>query len=79
MDDLLAISLYVQSIILELAEKFKLNKYKIDPPEVYLGWRLENKLFKEQEIWTMSSVDYVKEIINNIEARLTKEVTKLPE
>ena len=78
MDDLLAISLDAQSIILEVAEKLKLKKDNIDPPGVYLGGRLDNKSLNEHEIWTMSSVDYVKVIINNINVRLKKGVITLP-
>ena len=42
MDDLIAISLDSRSIILEVSQKLKLNKGKIDPPEVYLGGKLSN-------------------------------------
>ena len=43
MDDLLAISSVAISVILEVAEKFKLKKDKIDSPEIYLGGRLAKK------------------------------------
>ena len=39
-DDLLTISSDTRSVILEVAEKFKLKKDKINPPEIYLGGRL---------------------------------------
>ena len=42
-DDLLAISSDARSVILEVAEKFKLKKDNIDPPDIYLGGRLANK------------------------------------
>ena len=42
-DDLLAISLDERSVILEIVEKFKLKKDKIEPPEIYLGGRLAKK------------------------------------
>ena len=44
-DDLLAISSDARSVILEVTEKFKLRKDKIEPPEIYLGRRLAKKLF----------------------------------
>ena len=50
---MLAISLHAQSIILEVTEKFKLKKEKIEQPEVYLGGRLEKNSLNGQEIWTM--------------------------
>ena len=76
--DLLEILLDARSIILELAEELKLEKENIDPPEVYLGGRIAKKSFNGQEIWTISSVCYVKAIVKNIEVRLTKEGMKLP-
>ena len=78
MDYLLAISLYSISIILEVAEKYKLRKDNIEPRKLFLGWSLSKKSLNGQEIWTMSSVDYAKAILKNIEVRLTKEVMKLP-
>ena len=69
-DDLLAISAIARDVMLEVAETFKLKKGKIEPPEVYLGGRLEKKQLNGKWIWTMSSVDYVKAIIKNVEVRL---------
>ena len=66
-DNLLAISSDAISVMLEVAEKFKLKKDKIEPPEIYLGRRLANKSLKGKNIWTMSSVDYLKGIIKNVE------------
>ena len=79
MDNLLAISLDKGSIIFEVADKLKLKKDKIDQPALYLGSRISNKPLNGQEIWTISRTYYVKVIINNIEVRLKKEGTKLPE
>ena len=42
-DDLLMISSVAISVILEVAEKFKLKKDKIDSPEIYIGGRLAKK------------------------------------
>ena len=56
-----------------------MKKDKIDQPEVYLGERLANNSLNGQDIWTMSSVDYTKMIIKNIEIRLKKEGRTLPE
>ena len=77
-DDLLAISSDARSVILEVAEKFKLNKDKIEPPEIYLGGRLAKKSLNRKEIWTMSSVNYVKVIINNVKVIMVKEGMRLP-
>ena len=56
-DDLLAISSDARSVILEVAEKFKLKKDKIEPPDTYLGGMLDNKSLNGKEICNMSSVD----------------------
>ena len=42
-DDLLAILSDARSVILEVAEKFKLKKDKIEPLEIYLGRRISKK------------------------------------
>ena len=77
-DDLLAISIDATSVIREVAERFKLKRDKIIPPEIYLGGRLAKKRLNGRDVWTMSSVDYVKAIIKNLEERLRKEGRKLP-
>ena len=56
-DYFLAISSDARSVILEVAENFKLKKDKIEPPVIYLGGRLAKKSLNGKEIWTMSSVD----------------------
>ena len=77
-DDLLAISSDARLVILEVAEKFKLKKDKIDQPEIYLGGRLAKKSLNGKEIWTISSVGYVKSIIKNVKVRIVKEGMRLP-
>ena len=77
-EDLFAISSDARLVILEVAEKFILKKDKIDPPEIYLGGRLAKKSLNGKYIWTISSVDYVKGIIKNVEVRMVKEGIRLP-
>ena len=77
-DDILAISCDATSVMLEIAEKFKFKKDAITPPEIYLGGRLERKSLNGRNIWTLTSRDYVKAIIANLENRLAKRGQKLP-
>ena len=42
-DNLLAISQDVVSVIREVTEKFKMKKDKKEPPEIYLGGKLARK------------------------------------
>ena len=71
-DDLLAISSDGRFVILEVAEMFKLKKDKSELPDIYLGGRLAKKSLNRKDIWTMSSVNYVKEMIKNVEVRMVK-------
>ena len=75
---MLAISSYARSVTLEVAEKFKLKKDKIEPPEIYLGVRLAKKSMNGKEIWTMSSLNYVRKMIKNVEVRMVKKGMRLP-
>lgn len=47
-------------------------------PKKYLGVSLEMKVFNRQNIWTMSSKDYVKLAITNVEGQLGQKGMKLP-
>ena len=69
---MLAISSDARSVILEVAEKFKLKKNKIEPPDIYLGVRLAKNSLNGKDIWNISSVNYVKAIIKNVELRMSK-------
>ena len=77
-DDILTIGHDATSIMLEIGERFKFKKDLIEPPEIYLGGRLECKLLNGRKVWTLSSKDYVKSIINNLETRLQQTGDKLP-
>ena len=60
-----------------IAKDFKFKKDEIKPPEIYLGARLERKELHGQNMWTMTSVDYLKAAIKNLEERLEKKGKKL--
>ena len=50
---MLAISQYAVSVIREVADKFKLKKDKIEPPEIYPRGRLESKELNGNKVWTI--------------------------
>jgi len=56
--------------------KFKGNK--IIEPEFYLGARLKKKQLDNRYVWTMTSHDYVKNAIANIEEQLNSKGMRLP-
>ncbi|KAI2499403.1 Reverse transcriptase (RNA-dependent DNA polymerase) [Fragilaria crotonensis] len=49
---------------------FRLKDNKIEKPEHYLGAQLEQKIIGDVECWTMSSEEYVKAAIVNVETAL---------
>ena len=65
-------------VILEVAANFKLKKDIIESPEIYLGGSLAKNSSNGKYICTMSSVDYVKVIIKNVEVIKVKEGMRLP-
>jgi hypothetical protein len=59
-DDILAISCDARSILEEIQETFKFKNGKIEPPEYYLGAKLQRKNINGLQCWTITSQDYVK-------------------
>ena len=60
-DDILAISCDAESILQDIQSTFKLKNDKIEPPEFYLGAKLQEKLINNVRCWTvMSQQDYIK-------------------
>ena len=55
-----------------VAEKFRLKKDKIEPPEIYPKGRLSRKELNGNQVWSMISVDYVKAVLENLEESLKK-------
>ena len=77
-DDVLGVSVEAIELMQEIQRDFKLKKDKIEPPEIYLGARLELKNLNGKKMWTMCSRDYIKLAVENIESRLTNMGMKLP-
>ena len=76
-DDILCISHKAKETMRLIAKDFKFKKDEIKPPEIYLGARLERKNLNGKNVWTMTSVDYLKAAIKNLEDRLEKKGKKL--
>ena len=77
-DDILAISFDATLPLKSIMQYFKFKKDKIEPPEFYLGARMEKKNLNGKKVWTMTSKDYIKAIVSNLEKRLEKRGMKLP-
>ena len=77
-DDILCISEDPLRPMQQISSLLQFKKDKIEPPEFYLGARLERKELNGKAIWTMTSKDYVKAAVANIEKHLEKRNRKLP-
>ena len=64
--------------MMQVSQKFKFKKNKVEPPNFYLGAKLSKKKLNGRDVWTMSSAEYVKAAIDNIEEQLFKRNQKLP-
>jgi hypothetical protein len=77
-DDIMVISHDTPATTDQLKQVFKLKDDKVEPPEMYLGARLQKKVMNGTDCWTMTSDDYVKTAIRNLEERLAKSGDFLP-
>jgi hypothetical protein len=67
-DDIIAISCDARAILEEVQRTFKLKNDQIEPPEFYLGAKLKAKQIIGIKCWTITSQDYVKAAVKNIES-----------
>ena len=77
-DDILSISHDALRPMKDIEKAFKFKKNLIESPEIYLGARLEKKNLNGKQAWTMSSKDYIKAAISNVETQLKRRNMKLP-
>ena len=77
-DDILAISCNAKEILEEVQRTFKLKNDKIEQPEFYLGAKLREKSINGLKCWTITSQDYVKAAVQNIEEAIKTKKWKLP-
>ena len=76
-DDILCISHDARGPMNDIQATLKFKKDKVEELDFYLGAKLEKKVINGRPVWTMSSVDYVKAAIENVEAQLKKQNKKL--
>ena len=77
-DDILTISERAREIMIQIQESFKFKNDKIEEPSSYLGAKLQKKVINEQTCWSMTSQDYVKAAIDNVETTIKNTRWKLP-
>ena len=77
-DDILAISCDAELILKDVQTTFMFKNDKIELPEFYLGAKLQEKpLNSSTKYWTVSSHDYVKASIRNVQEAIKNTSQKL--
>ena len=77
-DDILAISCEARPILEEVQRTFKLKNDKIEAPDYYLGAKLQLKPLNGIMCWTITSQEYVKAAVRNVEETLRNTRRRLP-
>ena len=77
-DDVLCISHDAEATMKGIQGTFTLKEDKIEVPTNYLGAQVSKKIVDGVSCWTMSSEQYIKAAIVNVEIKLDKEGQCLP-
>lgn len=77
-DDILCISAKAEEVMKQLQTKFKFKNDKIAPPENYLGASVKKKNVDGYEMWSISSYEYVKAAVKNVQEAIKDKHWKLP-
>jgi hypothetical protein len=77
-DDILLISCDPRAILEEIQSTFKFKNGKIEAPEFYLGAKLQKKSINGIQCWRITSQDYVKAAVKNVEEAIKKSGRRLP-
>ena len=77
-DDILVISCHAREILEEVQKTIKLKNDRIEAPEYYLGAKLQEKTISGYKCWTITSQDYVKAAVQNVEETITNTRRRLP-
>lgn len=77
-DDILAISCDAEAILKDVQTTFKLKNDRIETPEYYLGAKLQEKSINNIMCWTITSQDYVKAAVKNVEEATKNSSRSIP-
>ena len=77
-DDALVISERVESILRsELGRYFELKEESIGPPSLYLGGNIQKVVLEDStHAWTLSSSQYVKTAVKNVEEYVNAQIKR---
>lgn len=71
-DDVLCLSVNATEVMHTLQRRFKIKKDLIELPEYYLGARVRKQEIDGYTMWAVSSVEYIKAAVENVEETLSK-------
>ena len=77
-DNILVISVSAMEILQDMQSHVKFKNDKIETPDGYLGAKLGLKSLNGRDVWTMTSVSYIKAAVDNVERALKGKCWKLP-
>lgn len=77
-DDILCVSHDPKATMTGIQATFKLKDDRVEKPETYLGAQLSQKVIHGVECWTMTSEQYIKAAIANVESKLRQSNQRLP-
>ena len=77
-DDILCISAQPRATMSGIQSTFRLKDDKVEKPENYLGAQVMQKIVGGVECWAMTSEQYVKAAIANVEFKLDESGQRLP-
>ena len=66
-DDLIAVSQNAKRVLQDISQDIKLKNDKIEPPDNYIGAKICTKTIDGTKRWVISSEDYVKAAMKNVE------------
>ena len=77
-DNILEISIDPTEILKSMEGKtVKYNNGKIDPPEIYLGARLQRNMINGNMCWTINSYEYITATVQTIKDAITRKTWKI--
>jgi hypothetical protein len=62
----------------QIGERFKFKNDEVKEPENYLGARIQKKSIDRRSMWAMSSVDYIRAAVKNVEEQIKGTRWRLP-
>ena len=77
-DDIMVISHAPDRVMEQIQERFTFKNNEWTAPDTYLGAKIEAKSLNGRNIWTMTSRDYIKAALMEVETKLTKKGRRLP-